>query len=185
MTRAIADISCGYEGTNDLERLRTDSACKLACGRLPDSGIDLCSQPTFSRLENPLARAPLSGSAGAGRCVAVELCRAAESVTPDIDRFLTIHIYDAATGRPVAVILRPGKTPTGKQIRGHLHLSGTSAPAGRPPASWSAATATMAGRRSGLVREQCARLSLPSPDNKVLQRLVDEAADDIRTRRAG
>ena len=25
---------------------------KLACGRLPDTGRDLCSQPTLSRLEN-------------------------------------------------------------------------------------------------------------------------------------
>jgi hypothetical protein len=30
----------------------TDPAFKLACGRLPDSGVDLCSQPTLSRLEN-------------------------------------------------------------------------------------------------------------------------------------
>ena len=27
--------------------------------------------------------------------------------------FLPIHIYEATTGKPVAVILRPGKTPTG------------------------------------------------------------------------
>jgi hypothetical protein len=32
--------------------LRSDPAFKLACGRLPDSGRDLCSQPTLSRLEN-------------------------------------------------------------------------------------------------------------------------------------
>ncbi|WP_204265410.1 transposase, partial [Enterobacter hormaechei] len=34
--------------------------------------------------------------------------------------FLPIHVYDAATGRPVAMILRPGKTPAGAEIRGHL-----------------------------------------------------------------
>lgn len=33
--------------------------------------------------------------------------------------FLPIHIYDTATGRFVAIILRPGKTPTGKEVRGH------------------------------------------------------------------
>jgi hypothetical protein len=27
--------------------------------------------------------------------------------------FLPIHVYDTATSRPVAVILRPGKTPSG------------------------------------------------------------------------
>jgi hypothetical protein len=34
--------------------------------------------------------------------------------------FLPIHIYDTATGRPVAVILRPGKTPSGKEAAGYL-----------------------------------------------------------------
>ena len=45
-------IACGYEDGNDLDRLRGDPAFKLACGRLPDSGGDLCSQPTVSRWEN-------------------------------------------------------------------------------------------------------------------------------------
>ncbi len=31
--------------------------------------------------------------------------------------FLPIHIYDAATGAPVVVILRPGKTPSGVEVR--------------------------------------------------------------------
>jgi len=48
----IFAIACGYEDANDLDLLRTDPAFKLACGRLPDSGPDLCSQPTCSRLEN-------------------------------------------------------------------------------------------------------------------------------------
>jgi len=34
--------------------------------------------------------------------------------------FLPIHIYDTAAGRPVAVILRPGKTPSGKEAAGYL-----------------------------------------------------------------
>jgi len=34
--------------------------------------------------------------------------------------FLPIHIYDTATTRPVAVILRPGKTPLGKKVAAHL-----------------------------------------------------------------
>ena len=42
-------IACGDEDANDLDRLRCDPAFKLACGRLPDSGGDLCSQPTVSR----------------------------------------------------------------------------------------------------------------------------------------
>ncbi|WP_238200388.1 transposase, partial [Methylobacterium tardum] len=34
--------------------------------------------------------------------------------------FLPIHVYDTATSRPVAVILRPGKTPSGREVRSHL-----------------------------------------------------------------
>ena len=45
-------IACGYEDGDDLNHLRTDPGFKLACGRLPDSGRDLCSQPIVSRLEN-------------------------------------------------------------------------------------------------------------------------------------
>ena len=53
MIRArVFAICCGYEDADDLDVLRSDPAFKLACGRLPDSGRDLCSQPTLSRLEN-------------------------------------------------------------------------------------------------------------------------------------
>jgi hypothetical protein len=48
----ILAISCGYEDADDLDVLRTDPGFKVACGRLPDSGDDLCSQPTVSRWEN-------------------------------------------------------------------------------------------------------------------------------------
>ena len=48
----ILAIACGYEDADDLDHLRRDPALKLACGQLPDSGHDLCSQPTMSRWEN-------------------------------------------------------------------------------------------------------------------------------------
>src|SRR3954447_22328630 len=48
----ILAIACGYEDADDLDHLRSDPALKLACGHLPDSGHDLCSQPTMSRWEN-------------------------------------------------------------------------------------------------------------------------------------
>src|SRR3954466_1054899 len=48
----ILAIACGYEDGDDLDHLRRDPALKLACGRLPGSGRDLCSQPTVSRAEN-------------------------------------------------------------------------------------------------------------------------------------
>ena len=45
-------IACGYEDCDDLDALRFDPAFKLACGRLSETGDDLMSQPTLSRLEN-------------------------------------------------------------------------------------------------------------------------------------
>ena len=142
LARVLA-IACGYADADDLDRLRTDPAFKLACGRLPESGADLMSQPTVSRWEN----APgLRDLLRLGR-VLVELYCASYAAPPaavvlDIDDtldvvhgrqqlslfnahhdercFLPIHVYDTATARPVAVILRPGKTPSGKEVRGHL-----------------------------------------------------------------
>src|ERR687894_1468652 len=151
ITHSLADIlrarifaiACGYEDADDLDRLRCDPAFKLACGRLPDTGIDLCSQPTLSRIENlPDLRTVMR----LGH-VLVDLWLSSyaappSSVTLDIDDtldvvhghqqlslfnahydercFLPIHVYDSATGRPVAIVLRPGKTPSGVEVRAHL-----------------------------------------------------------------
>ncbi len=50
MIRArIFAICRAYEDADDLDHLRSDPAFKLACGRLPDTGDDLRSQPTLSR----------------------------------------------------------------------------------------------------------------------------------------
>ena len=48
----VFQIACGYEDQNDANMLRSDPLLKLVCGRLPETGSDLASQPTFSRLEN-------------------------------------------------------------------------------------------------------------------------------------
>ena len=45
-------IAAGYPDANDCDALRTDPAFKMAVGRAPESGADLCSQPTMCRLEN-------------------------------------------------------------------------------------------------------------------------------------
>jgi hypothetical protein len=207
-TRIFA-IACGYEDANDLDRLRTDPAFKLACGRLPDSGIDLCSQPTCSRLENlpDLKTVIRLGN------VLVDLWLSSyaappESVTLDIDDtldvahghqqlslfnahydercFLPIHVYDAATGRPVAMILRPGKTPTGKEIRGHLRRL-----VRRIRVRWPTTRILVRGDGHygrAQVMAWCEDNGIDYvfglPGNPVLQRLLDAAADDIRTRRA-
>lgn len=51
----VFQIACGYEDQDDADTLRGDPLLKLVCGRLPESGPDLASQPTFSRLENALS----------------------------------------------------------------------------------------------------------------------------------
>lgn len=48
----VFQLACGYADQNDADTLRTDPLLKLVCGRLPESGADLASQPTFSRLDN-------------------------------------------------------------------------------------------------------------------------------------
>src|SRR6201993_340911 len=136
----ILAIACGYEDADDLDHLRSDPGFKLACGRLPDTGRDLCSQPTISRWEN----APTLREIIRLTYALVDIwCRSYQkpprSVVLDIDDtvdvvhghqqlaqwnahydercFLPIHVYDAATGAPVTVILRPGKTPSGVEVR--------------------------------------------------------------------
>ena len=44
-------IAAGYEDANDCDALRADPVFKMAVGRLPERGTDLCSQPTMCRLE--------------------------------------------------------------------------------------------------------------------------------------
>jgi hypothetical protein len=132
-------IAAGYPDANDCDALRADPAFKMAVGRLPESGAELCSQPTISRLEN------LPGRVALIRMMAAMVALFCDSfatvprrITLDIDDtgdrvhggqqlalfnayhdsrcFQPIHIYEAATGKPVAVILRPGKTPGGVEV---------------------------------------------------------------------
>ncbi len=52
----VFQIACGYADQDDADALRGDPPPKLACGRLPEGGADLASQPTLSRLENAVDR---------------------------------------------------------------------------------------------------------------------------------
>jgi Transposase DDE domain group 1 len=205
----IFAIACGYEDADDLDRLRLDPAFKLACGRLPDSGVDLCSQPTVSRLENVPALRDLIRLMG----VMVDLYCASyktppATVTLDIDDtvdvvhghqqlslfnahydercFLPIHVYDTATSRPVAVLLRPGKTPSGVEIRAHLRRL-----VRRIRRHWPATHIVIRGDghygRPEVMQwceENGVDFIFGLPGNAVLDRAVDDTADDIRTRRA-
>ncbi len=52
----VFQIACGYEDQDDADTLRHDPLLKLVCGRLPESGAPLASQPTLSRLETAMTR---------------------------------------------------------------------------------------------------------------------------------
>jgi len=54
VAQRVYQIACGYEDQDDADSLRTDPLLKHVCGRLPETGADLASQPTFSRLENAI-----------------------------------------------------------------------------------------------------------------------------------
>ena len=76
-----------WSDADDLDHLRKDPAFKLACGRLPDTGHDLCSQPTMSRWED---RADLARNREAERrprrsFIAPVTPRRQQAVTLDID----------------------------------------------------------------------------------------------------
>src|SRR6266568_818275 len=132
-------IAAGYPDGNDCDLLKSDPAFKMAVGRLPESGADLCSQPTISRLENlpgPVALKRMNG--GDGRSVLRQFRPGPRRIVLDIDDtedrvhggrqlalfnayydsrcFQPIHIYEATTGKPLAIILRPGKTPDGAEV---------------------------------------------------------------------
>jgi hypothetical protein len=52
----VFQIACGYEDQNNSDTLREDPLLKMVCGSLPESGQELASQPTISRMENAATR---------------------------------------------------------------------------------------------------------------------------------
>ena len=202
-------IACGYQDADDLDHLRTDPGFKLACGRLPDTGDDLCSQPTMSRWENaPSLREVVRMTYAMIDAYCASYPRPPVAVTLDIDDtvdvvhghqqlslfnahydercFLPIHVYETATSRPVAMLLRPGKTPSGDEVRRHLRRL-----VRRIRSHWP--TTRLIIRGDGhysrpQVMAWCEANDVDYvfglPGNGVLSRLVEIAADDVRVRRA-
>ena len=217
VTHSVADIlrarmlaiAGGYEDADDLDHLRTDPGFKLACGRLPDSGSDLCSQPTVSRWENaPTLREVVRLTYAMIDTYCASYPKPPKTVTLDIDDtvdvvhghqqlslfnahhdercFMPIHVYDTATSRPVAILLRPGKTPTGREVRGHVRRL-----VRRIRGHWPSTRLTLRGDGHygrPEVMAWCEANAVDDifglPGNAVLSRVLEEAADDVRTRRA-
>jgi Transposase DDE domain group 1 len=129
----VFQIACGYADQDDADTLRGDPLLKLVCGRLPASGADLASQPTFSRLENAVERR--SSEALADALVTVYLREREQPGAPtrvrlDLDgtddpahgqqegvayhgyyrqhMYHPLLIFDADTGQVITAVLRPG-----------------------------------------------------------------------------
>ncbi len=100
--------------------------------------------------------------------------------------FMPIHVYDIATSRPVAILLRPGKTPSGHEVRCHVRRL-----VRRIRSHWPNTKVTIRGDGHYGRPEVMAWCEANAvdyifglPGNAVLSRLLDEAADDVRVRRA-
>lgn len=206
----IFAIATGYEDANDCDFLRHDPAFKLAAGRLPESGRPLCSQPTMTRLENMPSRIEVARM----MMTMVDLfcdsfgSKPPKTITLDIDDtcdevhgqqqlslfnghydawcFLPIHVYDAETGRPVTMILRPGATPTGVEIRTVVkHL------VARIRRRWPKVRITLRGDSHYGRHEVMTWCEENGVDyifglggNQVLDNMTREAADEVCVRRA-
>ena len=202
-------IACGYPDGDDLDDLRKDPAFKLACGRLPESGDDLASPSTMSRWENaPDLRTLIHLSRGMVDLWCKSHARPPKAITLDFDDtadtvhghqqlslfnahydercFLPIHVYDAETGHCVVTILRPGKTPDGKEVRAHLRRL-----VRRIRLHWPNTVITIRGdshygRKEAMAwcEEKGIRYVFGLPKNPTLDDLVYAQADEVRTRRA-
>lgn len=129
----VFQIACGYEDQDDADTLRTDPLLKLVCGRLPETGRDLASQPTWSRLENAVDRQScyrLALALGTLYLRERERDGAPTHIVLDIDgtddpthgaqegsayhgyyrqhMYHPLLIFDAETGQLITAVLRPG-----------------------------------------------------------------------------
>ncbi len=135
----VYQVACGYEDQNDADALRSDPLLKLVLGRLPETGEDLASQPTLSRLENaPGARDCLRIARATAEIYVRERAKdgAPERVLLDLDStddpthgeqegsryhgyyrtsmYHPLLVFDGETDQLVAAVLRPGNSHAGR-----------------------------------------------------------------------
>jgi Transposase DDE domain group 1 len=131
----VYQTACGYEEQSDSDFLRTDPLLKLACGSLPETGVDLAPQPTICRMENVatsracyrMARAllelyaPERDKDGAPEKMLLDLDVTADPIHGDQEEsyyhgYLARHIYhpllvfDGEKEHLIIAVLRPGNS---------------------------------------------------------------------------
>ena len=138
LNQRVIQICHGYEDANDCDVLRNDSIFKVAAGRRPNDD-PLGSQPTMSRLENRVNLRDLIRIFYAFLDNFIESFESEpECLTLDMDPtpnrvyggqqlglfnahydeycLMPFHVYEGQTGRLITTVIRPGKTPTDREI---------------------------------------------------------------------
>lgn len=131
ITQRVFQIAAGYEDCNDCNDLRSDMILKACAGRLPQTGNDLGSQPTMSRLENAVEPRDLIRM---GRqlldCFVASYSHQPGVMIIDCDDtnnntygqqelalfnnyyhdhcYMPLHIYEGLSGKLITTILKPG-----------------------------------------------------------------------------
>lgn len=140
MRQRIYQIGCGYEDANDCNELRSDPGFKAACERLPETGDDLASQPTMSRMENAISRADayrlsealvdcFISSYGKKKPIGIILDMDDTDDTTHGNQqlslfngyynehcYMPLHVYEGKSGKLITSILRPGRRMNGREI---------------------------------------------------------------------
>lgn len=132
VSQRVYQIASGYEDANDCNSLRNDAIMKLCSDQLPETGLDLGSQPTMSRFENSLRRSELYRIA---EMFVTNFISSYESepkviiIDPDDTNhtaygaqlqiefnnyygdyvFMPLHIYEGLSGKLITTILKPGR----------------------------------------------------------------------------
>jgi len=132
ITQRVFQIAAGYEDCNDCNDLRSDMVFKTCTGRLPQTGRDLASQPTMSRLENAVGPRDLlqmgrylldtfvASYASAPGVIIID-CDDTNNNTYGQQQltlfnnyyhdhcYMPLHIYEGLSGKLITTILKPGR----------------------------------------------------------------------------
>ena len=127
----VMQIAAGFEDADDCDKLRNDKALKMSVGRTPN-GLDLASQPTMTRLENHVGHKELYAIGDLFIENFLDSYESAPgSIIVDLDDtnantygaqqltlfnnyygeycYMPLLAFDAATGRLILPMLRPGR----------------------------------------------------------------------------
>ena len=137
MMQRVIQIAMGYFDGNDCDWLKHDPMMKIIC---KDDNSSLCSQPTMCRFENSLTAKDLirlayaigdnflNGFNQPPEIIVIDMDPTVNKVYGDqqlslfngfVDDycFMPFHVYDGISGQLITSILRPGKTPSGPEIK--------------------------------------------------------------------